>query len=233
MDSDDYVYPNYIQSLVAGIGYTDLCISGIRFDRSGATFAPWVKDIRTINLTCEDDVKLMNPQFRDLFMQSACAKLYKSIIVKGNGLWFDPSMSVSEDFLFFLRYLGLINSFTFIPYTGYLYREPQSVQSRYQLDFKQYSYQITNFTKVIDELSTTHQCSFMQAREFVMHNQIGLFYYHLLFVPFKTFLTEVGSFKKAGYKWISNSRKKDIYIFLLRYAPPLAYLANFLIRTHL
>lgn len=64
--------------------------------------------------------------FDVLFIHSACAKLYKSEILKKHDIKFDIDMSLGEDFYFSLQYLMLVNR---IGYIGSAYYRIDNINS--------------------------------------------------------------------------------------------------------
>lgn len=74
--------------------------------------------------------KLIKRFFESDELNTACTKLYKSIIIKDNNIRFPNGVALGEDGVFNLKYMINISSLIYIDYMGYHYREVKGSATR-------------------------------------------------------------------------------------------------------
>ena len=119
VDSDDAVAPNYVSSLVHGLGNNDLSVCGfVRCYPDGrlVTYRPPRKAVLSF---LHPDPKLFQDNL-GLFNGSV-SKLYKMSIIKHNFISFPDDLSFGEDTLFNYCYLEHCQSVSFISRANYYY----------------------------------------------------------------------------------------------------------------
>ena len=119
VDSDDAVAPNYISTLIQGLGEDDMSVGG---------FVRYLSDGRCITFkpTQCSSLSFLSPQtivFRDNLglLNSPFSILFKSEIIKHHCISFPEDLSFGEDTVFVYRYLDHCCSISFIPSTLYSY----------------------------------------------------------------------------------------------------------------
>lgn len=126
VDADDYVQKTLCEKLIciAKECDPDLILFNIESFENGRT------SVRSYNYppsTLLDKNFIESTLFCDLIKRddlfSPCDKLYKTQIIKDNAIEFPPGNALSEDNLFNLTYFGCINSFYYLDFNGYFYRE--------------------------------------------------------------------------------------------------------------
>lgn len=64
--------------------------------------------------------RLMHSYIKDMIMVGPIGKLYKTEIIKNNGIWFDERYKFGEDILFNFRYYTFIESMSVVGKSGYI-----------------------------------------------------------------------------------------------------------------
>lgn len=119
VDSDDYVEQDYIQNFIDGLKIGDeLVFQGICIVRNGIR-----EKRRPIAGRYENDNVLegISDINRYSMFGYVCNKLYKTSIIRSNGLCFDTSINISEDRIFALHYIRYVNCLVTIPKCSYVY----------------------------------------------------------------------------------------------------------------
>lgn len=118
LDSDDWLAPEFLETLVSNIGSADLICSGINwYGKEGINVD--VLNNSKFQIDKEEDlVKLLQQPL----ITSPCAKLYRRNIINETGLRFITGIDLGEDRIFNLQYLAYCKSVRAIQYSGYNYR---------------------------------------------------------------------------------------------------------------
>lgn len=120
IDSDDYIAPEYLQTLLSKVNdTTDFVFSGM-IDMSMGHIKKRITQREYVwRLDKEDD-------FIDFLYQplqsSPCAKLYSHRIIKEHKVCFDTTLNCAEDRDFNLRFFDYIGYAVSTSYSGYFYR---------------------------------------------------------------------------------------------------------------
>lgn len=129
VDSDDFVEPDYLETLENQCsGNYDIIQGGMTLIRNGEKIllAPGFGE-------CSDHeyVELVIKRKLHIFLfQSSVAKLYKKRFIKDNDIRFDESITVSEDCLFNTQLLPCVESIKLIEKASYNYLQDNSTLSR-------------------------------------------------------------------------------------------------------
>ena len=133
VDSDDWIEKHLYSVLLEAIEtYScDLVLSNMKsyfnakevitsfnFTKFITLDSNYIKDIILPYLIENDD------------MYSSCNKLFKASIIKENNIHFPPNNALSEDNIFNLSYINIIQTMVYIDYTGYNYREVDGSATR-------------------------------------------------------------------------------------------------------
>lgn len=109
LDDDDFIDPTMIESMYSSAHFTDsdLVICGFR-----KVFENGLKEEFRADYEYADSKKrFLEALFTDLYdkhlIQTHANKLYKTCLVKDEGIFYDENISVNEDIDFVLRYLGV------------------------------------------------------------------------------------------------------------------------------
>lgn len=129
MDSDDSYDKNGLKNAceICEKESPELLIFGLSFDyyKNGNIY-------RSDKLIYPENNPLSPSQwakdFENLFqynaLSSACNKIFRSEIIKGNNILFNKDVFLMEDFLFVLQYLKCIETIHFLPQAIYHYHQP-------------------------------------------------------------------------------------------------------------
>ena len=136
MDADDIIEPDTIQKMVDGQrlwAKVDMVMSNFKkVEMDGSTTTQPVYFMKDAKEYTGSMIELGRPGLEEYVRHflnkpsnhiiSYCwAKLYKSSIIKDNGIWFDPKMKLFEDFVFNLKYFEHVRSVHFINEGFYRY----------------------------------------------------------------------------------------------------------------
>lgn len=121
LDSDDYFDCNYIEYMIAKMRPKSIVLSGYRrVNLSGDIL--YLDQLQDANISKETiiahDSELWNTILR---YGTVCGKLLDLNIIREQNLYFNETLSLHEDHLFYFRYLGLIDEVNTLSYIGYNY----------------------------------------------------------------------------------------------------------------
>ncbi|WNP30594.1 glycosyltransferase [Morganella morganii] len=157
LDSDDWISPNYISSMLEKNSTCDLIINTNILDVYPDKDICWKKEKINENIL----IDIINTKV----MKYSWGKLYSSALIKDNNIYFNSNISVGEDTLFNMEYAVHLNTYRYI-YGGcyYFYQHNHSTTkkissshyiSRYYsikninnilyLNDKKYPFHISNF----------------------------------------------------------------------------------------
>lgn len=144
IDSDDLVAPTYLSDMVSVINEnSELFVSGFILYPIKPGYRPSIPAEQCTFVV--DNVHIQ--QFIQLNEQSLLygpiAKLYRTSIVRENGLKFNPQLSLGEDLHFNYDYLKYVNQITTVPKANYFYREvgDASLSNKYRDNLFDLSYE--------------------------------------------------------------------------------------------
>ena len=130
IDSDDWILPNYIKHLVAGIEKTDADICRCLYTQllSDGTSDRLVKS--NIRPKIEDAL----PMFSGKISNMATCRLYKTAFLRENNLTFASKRLLHEDLAFTYKAYYHAKSLSYMDYTGYMWcKRNESLSSNYTL----------------------------------------------------------------------------------------------------
>lgn len=150
VDSDDMVKPTYLSDMMDCVkDNADLYVSGFELypipspNTSAVPQCHYTFEIDEMNLS-----RFIQLNEKSL-LYGPCVKLYKTSIIKKNGVRFDPSLSLGEDLHFNYEYLKHVKRITTIPKVNYYYRQvgASSLSKKYRDDLFEVSYEQWHFMK--------------------------------------------------------------------------------------
>lgn len=122
VDSDDWVEPNYLQTMYEATanGPVEFVVSGIQY------FFAHKKQYYTMFSypDCVIDIDEMPEAIRDLqLLKNGCpvAKLYQTKIIREHHLYFNVDMSINEDHLFVIQYYNAVDKMATVHTISYNY----------------------------------------------------------------------------------------------------------------
>ena len=118
IDSDDYVCPEYLKTLLNSTDDVDFVVSGYSFLVGDSVKSESIPPYLTISV---DDIKKGRTNFLG-YMTSPFGRLYKKSVIDKYDIRFNENMSFAEDRDFNLQYLSHIDKLRFIHYSGYYYQ---------------------------------------------------------------------------------------------------------------
>ncbi|MBR4721102.1 MAG: glycosyltransferase family 2 protein [Clostridia bacterium] len=128
IDPDDYVENNLLEEIEKKQKFSEyeLITWGMYYD---VVYPDGKINIEESNLNSNADKDVVNPVSEDwrhlcmdTFFASTCNKLYRTDIVRKNGLLFDTECVDFEDFIFNSQYAEFVNSFSILKTPFYHYR---------------------------------------------------------------------------------------------------------------
>ena len=147
IDSDDYVEDNYLEKLVACYP-SDLIICGFKNIR-GEDYMP--AQAKEVNLSNNPIIKtLIDVPY---YLDTPWCKLFKTDIIKKNGLVFDKGLKLSEDTLFCYEYLSKTTTISVIPDMLYIYDGKWGGGSKYKLTYDELSYMAQRITGALKNIN--------------------------------------------------------------------------------
>ena len=119
IDSDDYVFPDYLEMLCSGTNNTEMLLSGeLYFDRGKKVhkdlLPEWSWNVG--NVCTENDIKYIEN------ITSLHGKLFRRDIILDNRIHFDEALRYGEDRDFCITYLSYATRLKYLFYAGYCYR---------------------------------------------------------------------------------------------------------------
>ena len=133
VDADDWIELDMYQVLVNEIEWTkcDVVLCNMINNQNGIDYVnkyPFITD-RALSLAeVREEIIPHLIRYDDLY--SSCNKLFKASIIKENSVRFPPKNALSEDNIFNILYFSKIESFKYVDYSGYNYREVEGSATR-------------------------------------------------------------------------------------------------------
>ncbi len=136
VDSDDWIEPDYLCDFIKVQGDDiDLVVSGMICFISDTEIDRLIYDDMTLFVTPEYINDFVNINKEDL-LHGPMSKLYRTSIIKNNGIYFDCNFSFGEDLLFNYAYLNYVTKIVSLSSCKYHYRKgnENSLSSKYSSD---------------------------------------------------------------------------------------------------
>lgn len=153
IDSDDYLDPGYIESLMAGMSEkdTDLCVGNIRF-RNGEKDEGRFTNLIPGHFTVQEYLEHYSNYMPYGIVGSPVNKIYSLSIIRDNGLSFNEGLSNNEDTQFNYDYLLLCKKVyvTNNSFYNYINWGGSSLSHRYIPDLKDIC--LSTYRKAVDTL---------------------------------------------------------------------------------
>lgn len=131
-DSDDYVKPDYVQTLVAAAEGAQLVCGEFFFVEDGVErkHPSILRETEVRKMTAREAIDLL-PN-KQTFQGYICSKLFVTEILNREGLRFDPTVKIWEDMLFCLQYLTKIQNVAYVgkPIYDYVQRGSSAMASK-------------------------------------------------------------------------------------------------------
>lgn len=122
-DADDEVEPDWLKSMVEGIGTSDFLASGINFIKpNGVKYSQVLPNVSETNIPTP--TSLLEKLIQNNVFGFVWCKLFKRNIIIKNQIFFDTQISFREDELWCVNYFKYISSWKIISYVGYNYYLP-------------------------------------------------------------------------------------------------------------
>ena len=137
LDSDDYLEPNAIETLMAERGDADIVVGKYRYIYpDGSTKEAKDFTLKSFQNGMIDESGCFTYFFGDKSGLNACNKIIKLDLIRKNSIQFQSNKKIfAEDMLFNLKILGANPSFKTVDIVTYNYiQNPNSITHSYQLD---------------------------------------------------------------------------------------------------
>ncbi|MGM7721169.1 glycosyltransferase [Metabacillus sp. Hm71] len=208
VDSDDYIKNNMYEVLYTSVKQDDCdaIISNLEYEMNGNKFVttyPFSNDTKLDKTYIEQ--QLLPYFLKNDNLNTAVNKLYRREIINKNKIMFPEKVALGEDGLFNIRFFCYANSFKYINYSGYHYREVIGSATRniskkdyFNRAIEVYNLEIPEIQGKIDEMKI-QQLKSIKLIKNVMS------YIHVYFTPTK----EINFTNR--YKYICNMiNNKDV-----------------------
>lgn len=219
IDSDDKINPTYLQDFKVQEQHCDFYISGALYDTYDRVYS--YKKYK--EKFCENKYEIMDEFFdQDLLSNGyPWGKLYKTQIIKKNGLKFNEQLTINEDHLFVFNYFSLINTLYITNTAGYHYtvfdNSGRKLSGRINsfIELKRASEQfeliINKLTRIWNIPPKRHENLY---NSFVASKRLLAFRSLILLKEKKYFEEEVNYWKQSAYT--GDNKKEKIILFILR-----------------
>ena len=145
IDSDDYVTPSYLESLLHAISTknSDLAVGGIvRKLLCGKMMVARPEDDVIFQLNNSNVDRFFSLCEKNL-LYGPFAKLYRNALIKANNIQFDERYSYGEDLIFNVRYLRVVDTISTTDVCSYYYlsHEHDTLSTRFRKDLFKTDYE--------------------------------------------------------------------------------------------
>lgn len=153
IDADDRILPEFLQSLIKTADESDeLIVGGNTYfgEEEGETVPP-------------ENIVVKREHFKDYIFNDSewtwqrifyvvWGKLFRTSVIKENGLMFDTNMVMSEDTAFVLIFTSKLNSIKLVAEKNYSYRYVNSPKSYYDFNLKKLKTQQNAFVAAMNQV---------------------------------------------------------------------------------
>lgn len=156
VDSDDYIRPNYLADLLyeSVTSHSDIVIAGFDEIFDGRA----ISTVKLQRSTCENNsIYDIAVRYNLTSLGYVAGKLYKSSIIRDNGLAFSK-VKLKGDQLFFFSYLRFCKRISFIETHDYCYRQVSNSMSNFSQTFER------KLERVMDFHAAVTAIDFMDSR---------------------------------------------------------------------
>lgn len=165
-------------------------VSGYEFPEKKRLGIDFIQDTLWRHLIQKDD------------LYSSCNKLFKAAIIKDNAINFPPGNKLSEDNVFNLKYFNKIQSFVYIDYTGYHYREVAGSAMRSILKMNYFEnilrlYQV-DYRGYLDLKFSDEEIEKIRSEKLI-NNTISLIHFYFVPTPQLSLIKRIAMIKKMLY----------------------------------
>ena len=121
VDSDDYVFPCWLENFIRNSSGVDMVVQG--FKTSYAYEAMYNKDVHGVSYkgSCKEGLLEL---FKNKYLGYLWVKLFRTDIIRENHIRFDTKISLQEDDNFVLQYVTYAKQMVSIEDIGYMYFPP-------------------------------------------------------------------------------------------------------------
>lgn len=150
IDADDWIRTDYLAQFMEHVSDADLLIAYYKY----VGCIPDAKQLDIEDITRMAAISI-DEMFRIPFLMTApWAKMYRTDIIKENGIRFNENLIWGEDMCFVSDYLCRSNGFSLIDNVGYMYRcFNGSAINKYMMTPKQFIYHISHIVQSIEKVS--------------------------------------------------------------------------------
>lgn len=219
IDSDDWIEPTYLSDFNVQNYSCDFYFSGALYDTYNKVYS--YKKYK--EKFCENQYEIKNEFFEQDLLSNGYpwGKLYKTRIIKNNGLKFNESLTINEDHLFVFQYFSYINTLYITNTAGYHYLVFDNSGRKLSGKIKKYTeWKLASeqFSLIINKLKQLWNISqdnykilytiFVSSKRFAAFNSL------ILLKEKKYFREEENYWKKILY--VGCNKKEKLILFILR-----------------
>lgn len=230
IDSDDYVHPDYLASLYEQHD-SDLIIGSFQLVGTNENWDGVLPNERFYREVLSR--KLEKSQFTPNYRGAMC-KLYRRDVIVDNHILYDTKITLSEDWLFTLRYFQYVQSIRTVdaPYYYYERGNVNGLSQNYRY-FEEYFYAMEQFDKTITTLEHSFSLPnlrriYIESVRVFLNRQVNYLYYHIG-LSFSDRLTKVRTMLANPHvkevirdtTIISKGPRRKLFDFFARISPTL------------
>ena len=160
VDSDDYIERETIEKMVEHADADMVALNGYYIDNNGrktvvnSVYSGMYSDEQVLDLIRKKFSKIIN----EIFFTGTWGKLYKTNIIKENGIKFADGVTLGEDSIFVINYMLNCNSVYCEKYIGYNYvRNDDSLTNSSNVDTADYWMKFENYLIELEKVINSNK----------------------------------------------------------------------------
>lgn len=209
VDADDILLSSYLQMLMSYDSY-DMIIGGHQefggYTKDRFVDGEYVIDFKDATSEVLDFNQTYNTS--NILFYYPWGKMFKTEIIKNNGIMFDSKMRIAEDSCFIMEYFTFCNRIILIPYNNYLYRNSYA-PNKYMMGVEEYIYHKDIFIRNVRHMENVCQCKLPITFRHINEAFFICFLRYLKNIEYRNYCIEVRKFRTLNDKSIFRYMMKD------------------------
>ncbi len=233
VDSDDYLEPNFLQSLLDG-EIADLIVGG--YHTVGANAIPSMNYPAEMACSSEAIRAVLENRLTDMTLLCPWGKLFRTSLLQFLRLEFNTEMKIGEDVVFVWTYLSHCSSLAFRQGQGYNYFTEEGADFKYALDE---TMSLQTIERILNVLSALKQKFDIDTERAVCHILNYYIWLYKLYVKRDYSLNDLDKLKGFFYNSIifnyfemHKRASKDKFLVYLLLKSRLSYILYLLIKSY-
>lgn len=195
IDSDDWIEEGYLAELIKYSNECQLIVSG--FKRFGELTDEAKPDsLRSVDIKKELHI-LWGKSLDKFIFWYVWGKLFRMDVIRKYGITFNKTMKYNEDNCFVLEYMSHVDSFVFVPLSGYVHLYEKRRSQKYKMDFETFKIHVDQQEQSFLQLENYTGHRYSLVRQNVHRRFFDCFVYHLLKQKtYSSYKMEINLFKE-------------------------------------